>query len=119
MPGCISKVKRMASSRLGLNPAKTEFIWCSLSKMFHRVDQVTPFFIDGITVPLVKSIKILGVHIDCDGSCQSYCECMLLSASYIKAARQSLPLESAKSLVQAIVMSRLNVLIYKEVNQIF
>jgi len=50
--GCISEVSEwMASNRLRRNPAKTEFIWCSTSKISHRVDQVTPFLIGVIAVP--------------------------------------------------------------------
>jgi len=54
----------MASNRLRLNPAKTEFIWCSLSKMSHRDDQVTPFLIDRVALSLVKSVKLFSVHKD-------------------------------------------------------
>jgi len=51
----------MASNRLILNPAQTEFIGCSTS---HLVDQVNLFLIDSITVPPVMAVKLLGVHID-------------------------------------------------------
>jgi len=102
----------MASNQLRLNPAKTEFIWCSTSKMSHRVDQVTSFLIDGIEVPPVKSVKLLGVHIDSELTMTAHVSHTVSAWYYqlrrMKTARRSLPLKSAKSLVRAFVMSRLD-----------
>ena len=65
MLDCINDVNVwMSSNRLKLNPAKTEFLWCSTPRMIHHVDYITPFVIDGATIAPVKSVKLLGAYID-------------------------------------------------------
>src|ERR1700690_3739499 len=54
----------MASSRLKLNPDKTELMWCSTSRMAHHIDHVTPFVIDGISVTPATCVRLLGVQLD-------------------------------------------------------
>ena len=113
MLNCISDVSAwMATNRLKLNPAKTKFIWCSTTKMSHHVDHVTPFVIDGMTVPPVTSIRLLGVHIDSELTMTTHVSRTVSSCFYqlrrLKAARRSLPLESAKTMVSSFVTSRLD-----------
>ena len=62
---CINDVNDwMTSNRLKLNPAKSEFLWCSSPRMTHHIDYATPFIIDGSAIAPVKVVKLLGVHID-------------------------------------------------------
>ena len=48
---CINEVNSwMVSNRLKLNPAKTEFLWCSTPRMTHHVGYLTLFVVDGATI---------------------------------------------------------------------
>jgi len=113
MLDCISEVNEwMTCNRLKLNPEKTEFIWCSMPRMSHRVDQVTPFLIDGVMVAPVMSVKFLGVQMDSGLTMTTHVNRTMSACFYqlrrLKVARRSLPLESAKSMVNAFVTSRLD-----------
>ena len=58
---CINDVNGwMASNRLKLNPAKTEFLWCSTPRMTHHVDYLTPFVVDGATYHSFGEVRKTG-----------------------------------------------------------
>ena len=110
---CISDVNVwMNSNRLKLNPSKTEFMWCSTPRMAHHVDNTTPFVIDKVSVVPVTSVRLLGVQLDSELTLTSHVSRTVSSCFYqlrrLKAARRSLPLASAKTLVSSFVTSRLD-----------
>jgi len=113
MLSCISDVNDwMASNRLKLNPAKTEFMWCSTAGLSSHIDHVTPFVIDGSSVAPVTSIKLLGVQMDSELTMTSHISRTVSTCFYqlrrLKGIRKSLPMESAKTLVSSFVTSRLD-----------
>jgi hypothetical protein len=113
MLDCIHDVNCwMASNRLKLNPAKTEFMWCSTPRMTHHVDYVTPFAVDGAVIACAKSVKLLGVHIDSDLSMTRHVSSTVSSCFFqlrrLKAVRRSLPLEAAKTVISSFVTSRVD-----------
>ena len=110
---CIDDVNGwMASNRLKLNPAKTEFIWCSTPRMTHHVDYMTPFVVDGATIASAKSVKLLGVYIDSELSMTRHVSSTVSSCFFqlrrLKAVRRSLPLEAAKTVISSFVTSRVD-----------
>jgi len=102
----------MASNRLKLNPAKTEFMWCSTPRMSHHVDHITPFVIENVSVAPVTCVRLLGVQLDSELSMTTHVSRTVSSCFYqlrrLKSARRSLPLASAKTLVSSFVTSRLD-----------
>jgi hypothetical protein len=99
---CITNVNTwMSVNRLKLNPAKTEFMWCSTPKMVHHVDHTTPFVIENASIVPVKSVKLLGVYIDHELSMTTQVNRTVSTCFYqlrrLKAARRSLPIEAAKT----------------------
>ena len=102
----------MSSNRLKLNPAKTEFLWCSTPRMAHHVDYITPFVIDGAIISPAKSVKLLGVYIDSELSMTKHVSSTVSSWFYqlrrLKTLRRSLPLEAAKTVISSFVTSRVD-----------
>ena len=113
MLDCINDVNVwMPSNRLKLNPAKTEFLWCSTSRMIHNVDYISPFVIDGATIAPAKSVKLLGAYIDSELSMTRHVSSTVSSCFYqlrrLKAVRKSLPMEAAKTVISSFVTSRVD-----------
>ena len=110
---CINDVNVwMSSNRLKLNPAKTEFLWCSTPRMAHHIDYITPFVIDGATISPAKSAKLLGAYFDSELSMTRHISSTVSTCFYqlrrLKAVRRSLPLEAAKTVISSFVTSRVD-----------
>jgi hypothetical protein len=113
MLDCINDVNGwMSSNRLKLNPAKTEFLWCSTPRMAHHIDYITPFVIDGATISPAKSAKLLGAYFDSELSMTRHISSTVSTCFYqlrrLKAVRRSLPLEAAKTIISSFVTSRVD-----------
>ena len=111
MLDCINGVNvRMSSNRLKLNPAKTEFLWCSTPQMASRVDHITPLVIDGAIIAPAKSVKLLGAFFDSALSMTRHVSSTVSKCFYqlrrLKAVRRSLPLDAAKTVISSFVTSR-------------
>ena len=109
---CINDVSSwMSSNRLKLNPTKTEFMWCSTPSQRHLIND-EPFDVAGISIKPVSSVKLLGVFIDGDLSMSTQVNKTISSCFYqlrrIKSVRRSLPMEAAKTVVNAFVVSRVD-----------
>jgi hypothetical protein len=94
MLDCINDVNVwMSSNRLKLNPAKTEFLWCSTPRMAHHIDYITPFVIDGATISPAKSAKLLGAYFDSELSMTRHISSTVSTCFYqlrrLKAVRRS------------------------------
>jgi hypothetical protein len=109
---CIGKVSEwMSSNRLKLNPTKTEFIWAATHKRQHLIDG-KPINISGTDILTASCVKLLGYYIDSDISMATQINRTVRSCFFqlrqIRAIRRNLPLDVAKSLVNAFVVSRLD-----------
>jgi len=109
---CITKVSEwMSSNRLKLNPTKTEFLWTATHKRQHLIDG-KPINISGVDISPASCVKLLGFYIDCDISMVSQISRTVRSCFFqlrqIRAIRRNLPLDVAKSLVNAFVVTRLD-----------
>jgi hypothetical protein len=109
---CIDDVSSwMASNRLQLNPAKTEFMWCSTTHQRSLINP-NPFVVNGVSIDATKSAKVLGVTIDCDLSMSSHVSHTVSSCFYqlrrLKSIRRSLPMQAAATLVNSFVISRVD-----------
>ena len=109
---CIDDVSYwMASNRLQLNPAKTEFMWCSTTHQRSLINP-NPFVVNGVSIDATKSAKVLGVTIDCDLSMSSHVSHTVSSCFYqlrrLKSIRRSLPMQAAATLVNSFVISRVD-----------
>jgi hypothetical protein len=112
MIDCIKDVSGwMSSNRLKLNPTKSEFMWCVAERQ-HPPSDIGPFVIDGVSIDTSKSLKILGLSIDCDLTLTTHINRTVSSCFYqlrrLKSIRRSLPLAAAKTLVNAFVVSRID-----------
>ena len=109
---CINNVEQwMASNRLKLNPSKTEFMWCSTTHQRHLVDN-SPFILGGTSITPSNSVRLLGVLVDCDLSMTSQVNQISKSCFYhlrrMKSVRRCLSTESSKTVVNSIVLSRID-----------
>jgi len=69
---CIDEVSSwMRSSRLQVNPSKTEVLWWSSSRRQHQIP-TSPVRIGSTYVLPVTSVRDLGLYIDCDVSLQTH-----------------------------------------------
>ena len=109
---CIDDVSEwMSSNRLKLNPTKTEFMWCSTPHQRHYIDN-SPFIVAGVSIAPVESVRLLGVHIDSELTMSSHVSRTISSCFYqlrrMKSIRRSLPMDAAKSVINAFVISRID-----------
>ena len=109
---CIDEVAAwMSTNRLKLNQTKTEFIWCAKSQQQQMIS-TAPFVVKGVAIEPSKSVRLLGVIIDSDLSMTSAVNKTVSTCFYqlrrIRSIRQSLPIEAAKTLVNALVVSRID-----------
>ena len=77
-----------------------------------HIDHVTPFVVDGSSVPPVTSVKLLGVQLDSELTMTPHVSRTVSTCFYqlrrLKGVRKALPMESARTLVSAFVTSRLD-----------
>jgi hypothetical protein len=109
---CVEKVSEwMSSNRLKLNPTKTEFLWTATAKRQHLISG-SSISISGVDIAPATYVKLLGFHIDSDISMTTQINRTVSSCFFqlrqIKAIRKSLPIDVAKSLINAFVVSRLD-----------
>ena len=63
---CMSNIEEWrCSNRLTLNPAKTEFLWCTTHQRLHLIDE-SPFISGNATIKPATSVRNLGVLMDRD-----------------------------------------------------
>jgi len=102
----------MSFDRLKLNPTKTELMRCVAAHQRQYADYVTPFVLDGVSIAPIKTVKLLGVYIDGDLSMSTHVSRTVSTCFYqlrrIKAVRRSLPIEAAKTVINAFIMSRVD-----------
>ena len=109
---CCSDVKSwMLSNGLKLNEDKTEVLVCSTNAKLHTIDM--PFVtIDDTTVPVSKSAKNLGVHLDptlsMDQQISSMVRIMNFELRRISKMKPFLSQTSLKSVVSSLILSRLD-----------
>jgi hypothetical protein len=109
---CIVEVSDwMSSHRLKLNPTKTEFLWAATKRRQHLIDG-SSIHISGVDIVPSRCVKLLGFFIDSDISMSSQINRTIRSCFFqlrqLKAIRKNLPVNVAKSLVNAFVVSRLD-----------
>ena len=108
---CIGDVSEwMASNRLMINPAKTEFMWCCSFQMSHHINYNISFYLGGVNITPVKKVKLLGVVIDSDLTMSSQVNQTVSSCFFqlrrLKSVRLALTMEAAKTVVNAFVISK-------------
>ena len=107
---CITDISAwMSSHRLQINPTKTELIWLATSRRNHLIDH-SPISRTQITPS--PNVKLLGVHIDEELSLSIQISRTVSSGFFllrqIKAITRCLRSDTARSLVNALVVSRLD-----------
>lgn len=109
---CLEDVEMwMSSNRLKLNPTKTEFIWCAKHQQQHLIN-TAPLIVQGNAINPSQSVRLLGVNIDSDLTMSSAVSRTVSTCFYqlrrIQTMRRSLPIEAAKMLINACVLSRID-----------
>jgi len=104
---CIDAISNWtASNRLGLNPDKTEFMWCAAGRMQHHCDMST-FVLGDVQIDPQSKIDLLVVILDSDLSMSSQVNRARSTCFYqlrrLKSIRRSLPDMAAKTLITALV----------------
>ena len=101
----------MASNRLMLNPAKSEFIWCASPRRVHLIDRSDFVLKDG-TVAVSTVVRNLGAFLYESMSMTDHVNRLVRSCFYqlrrIKSIRRSLPTSTAIQLVNSFVISRVD-----------
>ena len=110
---CIDNVGSwMASNRLKINPVKTEFMWCTTPQMRHHVTVSAPFNLGGVDIEPVMSVKLLGATIDCNLTMSTHINRTISTCFFhlrrLKSVRRSLPMEAAKTVINAFIISRVD-----------
>ena len=62
---CLRHFVWMNSSKLQLNPSKTEVLWCATSRRQHQLP-ATPVTTDSVPITTVLCVRELGIYIDGD-----------------------------------------------------
>ena len=101
----------MRSNQQQLNTDKTEVIWCTSPRRQHQLP-TTPFIVGSDTVVPVSSVRDLGIYIDADLSMTTHVS-RTVSACFatlrqIRSIRRSVTVPVLKSLVVALVLTRLD-----------
>jgi Reverse transcriptase (RNA-dependent DNA polymerase) len=112
MSSCVDDVASwMRSNRLQLNTDKTEVIWCSSNRRQHQIP-TTGLRVGSDVVMPSASVRDLGIYIDADISMQSHVARTVSSCfavmRQLRSIRRSVTPAVMKSLVVALVLSRLD-----------
>ena len=112
MSTCIVEINEwMASNRLKLNPTKTEVIWLGSPQRLKHCP-VGELQIAGVGIKPTTHVRDLGVMIDNDLSLQCHVNHITRTCFYhlrqLRVIRRSLTVDTAHSLVRALVHSRLD-----------
>ena len=101
----------MKSNRLSLNTSKTEILWCATNRRQHQLPS-TPLDVDGASVLPVKSVRDLGIYLDSDLGMKTHVRRLVSgcfsSLRQLQQIRRSVPPATLKTLVVALVLSRLD-----------
>ena len=109
---CINEITEWcAANKLKLNPSKTEFLWSATARRQSQLDQTPINFSDGNIRPS-KAVRDLGVMIDSQLSFAQHvnnisCKCYA-ELRRIKSFRRSLPTDAARTLVNSLVVSKID-----------
>ena len=109
---CVDEVAAwMRANRLQLNTDKTDAIWCASSRRQHQLP-TTPFTVGSDIVTPVSSVRDLGIFIDSELSMTTHVS-RTVSACFatlrqIRSIRRSVTMPVLKSLVVALVLTRLD-----------
>ena len=109
---CLNEIRSwMDSNRLKLNPSKTEFMWCSTTHQRHLISNA-PFDFGGVQIAPAKSVRLLGVTIDSELNMSTHISKTISSCFYqlrrMKSVRRSLPIDAAKTVINAFIISRVD-----------
>jgi len=109
---CITDINSwMTTNRLKLNPAKTEFMWCSTPHQQHYINDDV-FDLCGTQIKPVSSVKLLGAHINSDLTMSDHINRTISTCFFqlrrMRSVRRSLPMEAAKTVVNSFVVSRVD-----------
>jgi hypothetical protein len=109
---CVERVSEwMRSCRLQMNPSKTELMWVTSPRRQHKVDNST-IKIMGEDISPQNTIRFLGVCFDSALSLDSQISRTVSSSFFylrqIRQIRNCLPVDAARTLVNAFVVSRLD-----------
>ena len=112
MSACISEIGTwMASNRLQLNPSKTEVIWLGSPGRLSFCPK-GDLVIAGVSVRPSTYVRNLGVMVDSSLSMEAHISHLTRSCFYhlrqLRVVRRSLTMDSAHSLIRALVHSRLD-----------
>ena len=109
---CISDIESwMTSNRLKMNTDKTDFIWLGTRQ---QLAKITCQVIDlgAVQLPVSKEVTCLGIVFDNELTFSSHVNCLVRKCFYhlrqIRSVRRSLTMNSTKTLVHALVASRLD-----------
>ena len=103
---CVDELKSwMASSRLRLNPLKTELIWLGSSRRLHLCP-MEPQLIAGVMIKPVTMVRDLGIYLDSNLSLASHIanitKICFFHICQLRLVRHSLTLETAEALVTVV-----------------
>ncbi len=101
----------MKSNRLQLNPDKTEVLWCTTGQRQHQLP-TTSFQFGGVHIQPAASVRNLGVFIDADLVMRTHVSKVTARCfgvlRQLRQIRQSLCTDTRRTLVTALVLSRLD-----------
>jgi len=108
---CLDEIARwMQSNRLSLNPSMTQFMRCATARRLTQLSK-SPITFCGQQIIPVTSVHNLGVTVDSSLSFRTHVNRVVSSCFHqlrrIKCSLKALPQETAKSLVNCFVVSRL------------
>jgi hypothetical protein len=101
----------MKANRLQLNPSKTEIIWCSSFRRQHQIP-MAPVRTGDATITPSTTVRDLGVYIDADTIMRTHVTLTVrlcfAALRQIRSIRRSLPPSALQTLIQALVVSKLD-----------
>ena len=109
---CIKAISRwMASNRLRLNPAKSEFVWSATSRRIHHIDDFVFDLPDG-AVATSTSVWNLGAYLDQAMTIHEHVARIVSACFYqlrcMPSIRRSIPTSTAIQLVNSFIISRVD-----------
>jgi exonuclease III len=109
---CINQISIwMSMNKLKLNPTKTEFLWLASPRRQHLINN-DPIRIQNAEIVPSKHVKFLGIHIDSALSMDTHISSVLRSSFYsmrqLKPVRRCLSTDAAKTLINALIVSRVD-----------
>jgi hypothetical protein len=112
LSACVEAVAAwMASSRLRLNPTKTELIWLGASR-YVRQCPAGPHLVAGALIRPTTQVRDLGVNVDSELTLAAHVNHVTSVCYYhirqLRAVRRSLTTDAVHSLVRALIHSRLD-----------